>query len=149
MRIRIVLAGVSIVAAAMVGVAFAAVGAHTLSPPVMHEPFPAASCTGSPSNRSTVGLEMCAEASILASDKKIDTLNAQIFAKLFDNASRRDFVAGHNAWVAYRKSFCQSESDVFKGGTLAGVEYGNCVADTNTEHVKDLSSFLRDLSGTG
>jgi uncharacterized protein YecT (DUF1311 family) len=149
MRIRVVFAEVAIFAAAIVGAAFAAGGAGALSPPVMHEPFPAASCTGSPNNRTTVQLDMCAEASILASDKKIDTLNAQIFGKLFDNASRRDFVAGHNAWLAYRRVFCQSESDVFKGGTLATVEYGNCVADTNTQHVKDLHGFLRALSGTG
>jgi uncharacterized protein YecT (DUF1311 family) len=88
----------------------------------------------------------CAEQAILNSDKKIDTLNALIFAKLEDNAARRDFTAGHNAWVKYRRAYCLSESDVFQGGTEATVLAADCEADLNTEHIKDLDAFLRDLS---
>ncbi len=117
-----------------------------LSPPTIHEPFTALPCTGAPKNRSTAQDVGCAEQAILKSDKKIDTLNALIFAKLEDNAARRDFTAGHNAWVKYRRAYCLSESDVFQGGTEATVLAADCEADLNTEHIKDLDAFLRDLS---
>ena len=78
---------------------------------------------------------------------KIDALNQSIFSKLFDNRARGDLIAGHKAWLSYRHAFCQSESDVFEGGTEAGVLFAICEASINSEHVKDLKTFLADLSG--
>ncbi len=46
--------------------------------------------------------------------------------------------AAHHAWLAY----CLSESDVFEGGTEAGVVFADCVAGVNSQHVKDLQRFL-------
>ena len=83
---------------------------------------------------------------VLRSDKTLNGLNQSIFSKLFDNRARRDLIAGHKAWLAYRHAFCQSESDVFEGGTEAGVLFATCEAQVNSEHVKDLKTFLADLS---
>jgi uncharacterized protein YecT (DUF1311 family) len=113
-----------------------------LAPPVIHESFTPLPCTGSPGHRTTLEMEGCAEQKILASDNKIDALNRAIFAKLFDNAARRRFIAGHNAWLAYRHAYCLSASDVFEGGTEAAVVDADCVASVNSEHVKDLKQFL-------
>ena len=77
-------------------------------------------CSGSPGKRSTLQEEGCAEQQILHSDKQIDALNQKIFNALHTNSARRDLIAGHRAWLAYRKSYCLSVSDVFQGGTLAG-----------------------------
>jgi len=120
---------------------------HTakLSPPVIHEPFTPLPCTGTPSNRTTLQQEGCAEQQILRSDKKIDGLNQSIFGKLVDDRARRDLIAGHKAWLAYRHAFCQSESDVFEGGTEAGVLFAICEAQVNSAHVKELKTFLADL----
>jgi uncharacterized protein YecT (DUF1311 family) len=121
-----------------------------LSPPVIHEPFTPLPCTGAPAHRTTLEMEGCAEQRILASDSKIDALNRSIFGKLFDAAARRRFIAGHNAWLTYRHAYCVSASDVFEGGTEAGVVYADCVAGVNAEHVKDLKSFLAAFgSATG
>ena len=76
------------------------------------------------------------------SDTQIDSLNQSIFGKLFDAAARRRFIAGHNAWLAYRHAYCLSESDVFEGGTEAGVVFADCVAGVNSRHVTDLKRFL-------
>jgi uncharacterized protein YecT (DUF1311 family) len=119
--------------------------AAKLSPPVIHESFTPLPCTGAPADRTTLQMEGCAEQQILASDKQIDSLNRSLFGRLFDNAARRRFIAGHNAWLAYRHAYCLSESDVFEGGTEAGVVFADCVAGVNSQHVKDLKRFLADF----
>jgi uncharacterized protein YecT (DUF1311 family) len=90
-------------------------------------------------------MEGCTEQQILRSDKQIDALSQTIFGKLFDGAARRRFVAGHNAWLAYRHAYCLSVSDVFEGGSEAGVIDADCTAAVNSQHVKDLKAFLADF----
>ena len=119
--------------------------ASKLPPPTIHESFTPLPCTGAPAQRTTLQMEGCAEQQILASDKQIDSLNRSIFGKLFDAAARRRFIAGHNAWLAYRHAYCLSASDVYEGGTEAGVVFADCVASVNSQHVKNLKGFLADF----
>lgn len=128
-----------------------AAGAHTakLAPPVINETFTPLRCSGSPGHRSTLQMEGCAEQQILRSDKQIDALNRTIFGKLPSNSARRDLVAGHRAWLAYRKSYCLSVSDVFQGGTAAGVVAADCTATVNSQHLADLKAFVKDLTANG
>ena len=119
--------------------------AAKLSPPTIHESFTPLPCTGAPAQRTTLQMEGCAEQHILASDKQIDSLNRSIFGKLFYAAARRRFIAGHNAWLAYRHAYCLSASDVYEGGTEAGVVFADCVASVNSQHVKNLKGFLADF----
>jgi uncharacterized protein YecT (DUF1311 family) len=123
--------------------------AGALAPPVIHESFTPMPCTGSPGRRSTLQEEGCAEQQILRSDKQINTLNQKIFTALHTNSARRDLIAGHKAWLAYRKSYCLSVSDVFQGGTLAGVVDASCAATVNGQHVSNLKTFLKDLTSNG
>ncbi|HEY6523271.1 MAG TPA: lysozyme inhibitor LprI family protein, partial [Solirubrobacteraceae bacterium] len=116
--------------------------AAKLAPPVIHESFTPMPCSGSPGNRTTLQEEGCAEQQILHSDKQINALNQKIFNALSTNSTRRDLLAGHRAWLAYRKSYCLSVSDVFQGGTLAGVVDADCTATVNGQHVSNLKTFL-------
>jgi uncharacterized protein YecT (DUF1311 family) len=120
--------------------------AAKLSAPVIHESFTPLPCSGSPQHRSSLQLEGCAEHQILGTDTKIDALNRAIFAMLADDAARRRFIAGHKAWLSYRRAFCLSRSDIFEGGTDAAVIDAVCVASLNEQHVKDLKMFVSDLS---
>ena len=119
--------------------------AAKLAPPVIDESFTPLPCTGAPGHRTTLEMGGCAVQQILASDKRIDALNQAIFGKLFDAAARRRFIAGHNAWLAYRHAYCLSASDVFEGGTEAGVVDATCTAAVNSQHVKNLKAFLADF----
>ncbi len=123
--------------------------AAKLTPPVIRESFTPLPCSGSPGKRSTLQEEGCAEQQILHSDKQINTLNQKIFTALSTNSARRDLVAGHKAWLAYRKSYCLSVSDVFQGGTLAGVVDADCTATVDGQHVSNLKTFLKDLTSNG
>jgi uncharacterized protein YecT (DUF1311 family) len=148
---------IAVLAATAAAVALAAAGpagasgghAAKLAPPVIHEVFTPMPCTGKPGKRTTLQLEACAEQSILRGDRQINALNAKIFSALPSNSARRDLIAGHKAWLAYRKSYCQSVSDVFQGGTLAGVVYADCAATVNRQHVSNLKTFLTDLTNNG
>jgi uncharacterized protein YecT (DUF1311 family) len=120
--------------------------AAKLAPPVIHESFTPLPCTGAPGKRTTLQEEGCAEQQILRSDKQINTLNGKIFTALPTTSARRDLLAGHKAWLSYRKSYCLSQSDVFQGGTLAGVVDAECTAQLNGQHVSNLKEFLKNLT---
>ena len=147
-------ATVSMIAAA--GFAAAQAGgagpaAHTvkLVPVKIHETFTPLPCTGSPSHRTTLEQEGCAEKQILRTDTQIDLLEAQIFPILFNDRARRDLNAAQHAWLSYRKADCLSMSDLFEGGTEAGVVDAQCVAARNSQRVKDLRAFHRGLTRSG
>jgi uncharacterized protein YecT (DUF1311 family) len=120
----------------------ATAGAATLKPPVIKEVFTPLKCTH---DQTTLGMEGCAEQQILKSDKTIDSLNAKIFGKL-SSTGKRDFIDGHNAWLKYRTAYCLSESDVFQGGTEAGVIDARCGVSVSRVHVKELQDFLSSLN---
>jgi uncharacterized protein YecT (DUF1311 family) len=125
--------------------------AHTvkLEPVVIHETFTPLPCSGAPSHRTTLEQEGCAEKQILKTDTQIDVLASQIFPILFDDRARRDFNAAQRAWLSYRKADCFSMSDLFEGGTEAGVVDAQCVASRNNQRIKDLRAFHRNLLRTG
>jgi uncharacterized protein YecT (DUF1311 family) len=126
-------------------------GTHAtkLAPPVIRESFTPLPCTGSPGHRSTLQMEGCAEQQILHSDNQIDALTRKIFGALPSQSARRDLIAGHRAWLAYRRTYCLSVSDVFQGGTAAGVVAADCTASVNAQHVSNLKTFLKDLTSNG
>ena len=122
-----------------------AVALAALSPPVIHESFTPLPCPTHP--QSTLDLEGCAEQHILKTDRQIDVVSRAIFARLFDDAARRRFVAAQNAWLAYRRADCTSMSDQYEGGTLAGLVAATCTADRSVQRLKDLRSFEKRLAG--
>ena len=107
---------------------------NELVPPVLKEDFTLLSC----SQRTTIGLEGCAEHRILSVDTRINALRRQVFQHLYDNAARRDFVAAEDAWFAYRQAMCTSESDVNEGGSLVPVDFANCVVHLDRQHLTEL-----------
>lgn len=123
--------------------------APALKPVVIHETFTPLPCSGAPGHRTTLQLEGCAEKQILRTDTQIDVVAAQIFPILPSDRARRDFNAAQRAWLSYRKADCFSMSDVFEGGTEAGVVDAQCVASRNNQRVKDLRVFHRALLSTG
>jgi uncharacterized protein YecT (DUF1311 family) len=148
----------AVVVTAIAAAGFAATQAAGVTPPastvrlqpvVIHETFAPLPCSGSPKHRTTLQQEGCAEKQILRTDTQIDLLEAQIFPILFDDRARRDLNAAQHAWLNYRKADCLSISDLFEGGTEAGVVDAQCVADRNGQRVKDLRAFHRDLTQSG
>jgi uncharacterized protein YecT (DUF1311 family) len=137
-----ILANVGLVGAILWMATAASAGAATLKPPVIKEVFTPLQCIH---DGTTLGMEGCAEQQILNSDRTIDSVNGKIFTKL-SSSGKKDFINGHNAWFKYRTAYCLSESDVYHGGTEAGVIDAQCTANINRVHLKELQGFLSSLN---
>jgi uncharacterized protein YecT (DUF1311 family) len=137
-----------ITTAVLVGAALAAApavaGAATLGPPVVKEGFTPLPCTGTPSHRTTVQLEGCAERQILASDKTINALNMRVWGTLTTTPGKVGFIASNKSWLSYRNAFCTTASSEFSGGTEAPVVTAQCEATLDAEHITDLRTLLQD-----
>ncbi len=113
-----------------------------VSPPVIHETFTPLPCPAHP--QAQLELEGCAEKAILATDHRIDAVNALIFARLAAR-DRSTFVAGERAWLRYRRASCLTAASKYAGGTLASLVDADCVASRNRTHLREQSSLLHDL----
>src|SRR3954454_9057114 len=132
-----------LILASVAALAIPAAAAAAPPPPVIEQGFTLLPCPKNP--QTTLALEGCAEHRIVKSDAIINAKVKRIYGLLKTNNAKTHFVLGERAWLSYRKANCQSRSDVYEGGTLAGVVFANCVADVNDAHVKDLTSFEKAL----
>ena len=119
-----------------------AAAALALSPPVIHETFTPLPCPAHPQTQ--LELEGCAEKAILGTDRRVDAVNAQIFARLAAR-DRPTFVAGERAWLRYRRASCLTAASKYAGGTLASLVDADCIAARNRTHLREQTSLLRDL----
>lgn len=141
-------AGLPVVMLALAPAGAIAARAHSAaapSAPVIKEPFESAPlpCEGSPSNRTTVQQEGCAEQQILKTDAKINALNKSIFT-LLSATQKKQFITANTAWLAYRHADCVS-MQMYEGGSEGPVIYAQCVAERNAQRIKNLTAFERDL----
>jgi uncharacterized protein YecT (DUF1311 family) len=113
-------------------------------PPQIRESLTPLPCPRRP--KTTLQLLACAGQQILRSDAEINKRAQAIWTLLKTAVPRAHFTAAEKAWLAYRAANCRSRADVFAGGTLAKVEYANCVADVNHAHVRELQVFQAALA---
>ncbi len=93
-------------------------------------------------------LEGCAEHKVVALDKTIDALNAQIYRKL-SRAGRASFITTNSDWVAYRNAACTTEASIYSGGSIQPVAYANCLVSFDGSHITELKVVLVALSPAG
>lgn len=108
--------------------------------PAIQEPFTAMPCPKEPV--STPELEGCIEHELLATDKRIDQLDEEFSASLGDAGLRRKFVAGHRAWLSYRRTDCADLWAVTEEGTINPIVVGNCEVARNRQRIADLREVI-------
>jgi uncharacterized protein YecT (DUF1311 family) len=129
-------------AVALVGSgAIDSLGAATLRPPVIKEPFTPLPCH----HGTTIGLEGCAEGQLLSADRRIDEQVKLLFKEISIARRRQNFVAVENEWLAYRKADCSAMSAVFQGGTIAPLEYALCEVRDDESRSADLHTYFNLL----
>jgi uncharacterized protein YecT (DUF1311 family) len=117
--------------------------ASVLEPPVITEVFrPVLPCD----HNTTVGQEGCGEREVLAADRQLDADVKVIFHLLGDHAAAHDLVTAQTAWLAYRDEDCNSQSDVYQGGTEQPVAYVYCLAADDVSRRQDLKGFFGALT---
>jgi uncharacterized protein YecT (DUF1311 family) len=115
----------------------------TLDPPVISEGFTLLPCPATP--KSTIDFEGCSEHRILKSDRAINQVARVIFSKRLSRSARTRFVRAERAWLTYRRTACESRSDMFEGGSAAILAFGKCVEAKNRAHLKELRALERNL----
>lgn len=137
-------AGVALSVALFVGLSGAAAAGGTrggVTPPVIAEDFTLLSC----SHGSTIGMEGCAEHALVAADRRIDAEVRVLFRVLPDDAARSRLVAAETAWLRFRRADCESQSDLYEGGSLAPVAFVQCEVRDDASRSAGLRSFYRGL----
>jgi uncharacterized protein YecT (DUF1311 family) len=114
------------------------VGAQpALTMPALRESFTLLPC----SPTTTIGLEGCAEHRILTLDSHKRVLRRQLLQDLYDNAAKRRFIVGEVDWFVYRHATCSSEADVNEGGSLAPVDFADCLVNLDEQHLSELTAL--------
>jgi uncharacterized protein YecT (DUF1311 family) len=114
----------------------------TANPPVITEVFkPVLPCNAN----TTVGMEGCGEHKVLSADRQLNA-DVKVIFNLTSASSRQDFVVAQAKWLAYRTADCQSQSDVYHGGTEQPVVYVYCLAADDGARRQDLKGFFRALT---
>ena len=87
------------------------------------------------------------EKHILRTDGEINKRVETIFRLTRDRTARKLFVAGEEAWHAYRQKACKSEARAFRGGSAQPVAYAACELTRNRIHLRELADFEGVLTG--
>ncbi|HVA53452.1 MAG TPA: lysozyme inhibitor LprI family protein [Acidimicrobiales bacterium] len=91
---------------------------------------------------STIGLEGCAEAHVLSSDRRVNREVRLLFGLFTTSSQKRTFVTAENMWLASRSADCRSESSIYQGGTFAAVQYGLCEVSEDGARSVELRTFF-------
>lgn len=86
-------------------------------------------------------LNMQAQHSSEAADKLLNTTYNQLMKKL-DATAKKKLVAAELAWIKFRDLQAASESDWYRGGSMAPMIYSSCVERLTRERIKDLKLAL-------
>lgn len=113
-------------------------------PPLVTEPLgPAPVCN----QQTQIGIDGCAYKKVIAADKLLNA-DIKVVWGLLGPSARTDFVNAQAAWVKYRHADCNSQSDVYEGGTAQPMEYLFCLAGDDALRSQDLRGFY-DLLAQG
>ena len=113
----------------------ASAGAAPSAVPTLTETFTPGPCDDS----TDVGEAACLEAQVIASDQQVNGLVAKAWSKA-DATDRAKLARAEVDWRAFRASFCDYETDQYRGGSIVPVVLAQCLADLTAQHVKDLTA---------
>jgi uncharacterized protein YecT (DUF1311 family) len=89
-----------------------------------------------------MGLEGCVEARLLARDRRVNQEVRLLFNLLTTKSQKRKYVTAEKVWLVSRTADCQSESNIYQGGTVAPVLYGECEVSEDQARSSMLHSYF-------
>jgi uncharacterized protein YecT (DUF1311 family) len=116
---------------------------ETLTLPQVTESFTVLPCPHHP--QTTLDIEGCAEHQIVRLDQRINDAAKALYDAMPAHA-QSDFASAQQAWVAYRRAECLSESDANAGGSLAAVTFANCEVRLDRQRASDLATLRAQSS---
>ena len=127
----------------MRGILVSLVTAVAVAPPVIHEPFKAATCPLHPDT--TIEVIACQEHRVLRTDRAINEQVGSIFRLLRTDHGRTTFVAAERSWLHYRRQSCSVEASKLTGRAEHPVALLTCTLERNTSHLADLTEMRKTL----
>jgi uncharacterized protein YecT (DUF1311 family) len=58
-----------------------------------------------------------------------------------DSSGRERLKKAQLAWIKYRNLCCEAEASIYKGGTMYGLVYTNCMTDLTRERLRRLKVY--------
>jgi len=113
----------------------AAQSGPTLASPAADDPFKDLDCT-----KATVQIELnyCANRDFEAADSKLNALYRGLFGQS-DAKGRDRLKASERKWIAWRDKACTVETASDAGGSIAPMEYSNCLTEKTKARIKELA----------
>ncbi len=124
----------------MLAIFLLSLAAPLLTPPA-RAAEPAVDC--STTDLPQMDLNACAYQSYQAADKDLNLVYGKLAAQN-DAAGKALLKKAENAWIAYRDSECAFEADAFRGGSMAPMIEGGCLAVVTKARTATLSQSLQD-----
>ena len=78
-------------------------------------------------------------------DRRINKEVRLLFNLLSTMSQKRSLVKAEETWLVSRLADCQSESDIYQGGSIAPVQYGLCEVSEDQARSANLYSYFKLL----
>jgi uncharacterized protein YecT (DUF1311 family) len=75
-------------------------------------------------------------------DAKLQHLTQTILGRIRDEEIKTMFRDAEKEWLVYRQKECEFETSPNRGGTVYGANFGGCLMELNTLHMKMLQAIL-------
>lgn len=113
----------------------AQIGPALANPPAADDPFKDLDCT-----KATVQIELnyCANRDFEAADRKLNALYGALFGRS-DAKGRERLKASERKWISSRDKACSEETSSDAGGSIAPMEYSNCLTENTRARIKELA----------
>jgi uncharacterized protein YecT (DUF1311 family) len=91
-------------------------------------------------------LNQCAAQQVLDSQQRLDQLLIELKDK-FSGDSGKELQAIQQNWQTFRDRSCTWQKSLFENGSLAPMEYSQCIASYNNQRIEELAILLCDGVG--
>jgi uncharacterized protein YecT (DUF1311 family) len=123
-------------------------GGRNVTLPVIANPKPLPCPTDPKAKQSTIGLERCNENNVYRTNATINRTTSEIGETLSDRRAKALFITSEKKWQEYRRAECESEADLYRGGSAQRAVFAKCLYEINREHIDRLEEERRFLVAT-
>lgn len=93
--------------------------------------------------KTTYDMDQCFGAAMKRRDAEL-TKTLNMIRPHLDAKEQALLSAAQTAWIAYREAQCRAVEDLYRGGTIAPIQYGSCVEGVTRDRIDELRADHHD-----
>lgn len=93
--------------------------------------------------RTQLDMNVCADKEFKKADAELNRVYNRYMAGL-DDEGKAKLKEAEMAWIKYRDATCESESDIYRGGSMRPMIYSFCLASVTDERTKRIKGMIKD-----